>query len=190
MCLQPPADDRLLQAKKVQQVGHYLTSSFFPLSNIITQLLEALKQPQGGESAPAASTPAPPPMMPPAPGMPPYYGGPPLPPYLGGPPPPTPGFPPNMPPQPPVASAATAPPPAAPGVPGLPPNILALLQQSGQTHSQQSTPPPQAATPQFSMPPQAAPAGQPPAAPPGAPNGQGGYQQLMAYLVSCYYQLT
>ncbi|KAL4252486.1 hypothetical protein ABKN59_002711 [Abortiporus biennis] len=160
----PPPDERMEQAKKVQQ------------------LLAALKPLQGGGTPTSATTPSIPPV--------PQPGNPPPPPFYGsGPPPPL--YPGSAPPYPPIQQSTNgsqqssgAPPPA--NMAGLPSNIMALL-HAGQSHSQQSTPPPMA-TPQFSMPPQSAlispPTGSnPPSGPPPPPNGQAaGYQQLMAYL--------
>lgn len=119
-----PPDDRLDQARKVQQ------------------LLAALKQPQSGPNGTAT-----PPNMPPGgtPGPPPpnipYYSQPPggMPPYPGSMPPPS-TYSGGLPPVP-------TPPPVSGGASGLPPNIMALLQQA------QSRPPgPPSASP-YGMPP-------------------------------------
>lgn len=73
---------------------------------------------------------------------------------------------------------------SVPGLPNLPPNIMALLQ--GQSHSQQATPPTPSSMPpnSYGMPPQTAPPPSVPGVSPMPLNGQQGYQQLMAYLVS------
>ncbi|KAI0962327.1 hypothetical protein AcV7_001196 [Taiwanofungus camphoratus] len=176
----PPVDERLEQAKKVQQ------------------LLAALKQPgQGGASAPATPTApsAPPATMPPMPQPAStannYYTSPPMP--MPPPPPQHPPFPPNgVPPaasqnpyssMPPQSSTPQPPQPPAATLATLPPNLLALLQQNGQIPPQQPTPssmPPV----QYNMPPQQMMASPPPV--PGVSampsNSQAGYQQLMAYL--------
>ncbi|EPQ60124.1 hypothetical protein GLOTRDRAFT_112872 [Gloeophyllum trabeum ATCC 11539] len=181
-----PVDERLEQARKVQQ------------------LLAALKQPQGGAppSAPpqASAPPVPPPGIPNMPPMPPgppnhFFPPPsalqqqPHPPYPGSLPPPsahTGSYPPPMPPQ---NSTPQPPPPGPPGMPSLaslPPNILALIQQAqGQQQNQQ--PPQQTATPpmpQYGMPPPQQMSPPPPPMPGVSPANQPGYQQLMAYLQS------
>ncbi|KAG6842403.1 hypothetical protein C0991_007533 [Blastosporella zonata] len=172
----PPSDDRLEQARKVQQ------------------LLAALKQPAPSAPpppGPGLPPPGPMPSMPPPPMQQPptgpgsYYGQPPnpaampsYPPYGALPPPPKP----------------TSTPPAAGGAPSaatlssLPPNILALLQsaQQAQARAQQGGP--------LSAPPAPGPPGQygsmmmqplnglasTPPAPPGGQAQQ--YQQLMSFL--------
>ncbi|KAF9055909.1 hypothetical protein BJ165DRAFT_457336 [Panaeolus papilionaceus] len=108
----PGNDDRLEQARKVQQ------------------LLAALKQP----AAPSAPTPPLQPPVPPQPSMPPmpmmqhpggYPGYPPAPSYPGIPPPA------GYPPAPPAHQQMAPPAPGAPGsnpLSGLPPNVMALLQ--------------------------------------------------------------
>ncbi|KAI5120789.1 hypothetical protein M0805_002416 [Coniferiporia weirii] len=169
----PPVDERLEQARKVQQ------------------LLAALKQPQSG---PPPSNPPGPPAPPPhlsaqaSPGGPSYYpppppGGPQM--YSGGPPPPIPnpyGAPPPPPPQshqqPPAAqpNVGAGPPQPPASLAGLPPNILAMLQQASQGQS-----PAPAGMPHQMAP--ALPYGVPPPQPAGGSAGQD-YQQLMAFLVS------
>ncbi|EIM88137.1 uncharacterized protein STEHIDRAFT_130101 [Stereum hirsutum FP-91666 SS1] len=135
----PPVDERLDQARKVQQ------------------LLAALKQPQGGPGGPPSS--GPPHGGPPGPG---YYSTPPnsagpggMPPYGSG-PPPVPGGYPSMlpgPGHPPSNGATPLPggPPNSQALSGLPPNLLALLQNaqaaqhpgsSGPSHAQGMPPPP------------------------------------------------
>ncbi|CAA7264776.1 unnamed protein product [Cyclocybe aegerita] len=159
----PPVDDRLEQARRVQQ------------------LLAALKQPATDGVSPLA------PVHPAQPGMPPtsavqpppnpYYPPPPpaAGPYAAAPPNPYAGMPPPM--------ASTQPmgaPTANPNLAGLPPNILALV-QSAQQQQRPSGAPGQP----FGMPPPHLMNPPPPGAlgaagPPGAANPQ--YQQLMAYL--------
>ncbi|KAA1471415.1 hypothetical protein DENSPDRAFT_837405 [Dentipellis sp. KUC8613] len=180
----PPVDERLDQARKVQQ------------------LLAALKQPQGG--APAAPTQPQPPALasgvppPSAPNPNPYYGAPPVTqqpslPYQASMPPPDPrGY---VPPQP--QPQQPAPPPPSSGV-NLPPNIMALLQNVQSQQVPSSAPPPQMPPQgQYGMPPPgqggmmpSMPSmGGPPPPPPGGmqmpPNmNPGDYQQLMSYLQS------
>lgn len=119
----PPSDDRLEQARKVQQ------------------LLAALKQPS---------------INPPAPNVPPI------------PPPANPYYPPASyaAPPPPASNIYAAPPPV--GMAGLPPNILTLMQASGNPQNPGQTPLPTA------VPPYGVPAQPPPAA--------GNYEQLMSFL--------
>lgn len=181
-----PVDERLEQARKVQQ------------------LLAALKQPQGGASGVAPAPGAPPSGGPPLPqppsqmpqGAPTYYPPPPgmQPPYPGVPPPnmttygaPPPasvypsGVPPNATPQPGMAP----PPPSAASLAaaGIPPNILAMLQQAQNMVPAGAAAPQAPGYPQYGMPP--------------PPNGAAGssippgtapqdYATLMAYLVSSF----
>ncbi|KAJ3750951.1 hypothetical protein DFH05DRAFT_142872 [Lentinula detonsa] len=171
------ADDRLEQARKVQQ------------------LLAALKQPAGGPAPPNLNTTGmpsiAPPMSAPPPGGPSFYSQPPPPvsmgqtPYPGMMPPY--GIPPpaSSTPQPPPASNATAPTAA---LTGLPPNIMALI-QSAQQQQQGSgltagvpppamSGPPPPGGPVYGMPP-------PPMMGSSPPNGSGAaanYQQFMPYL--------
>ncbi|KAI0756521.1 hypothetical protein C8Q80DRAFT_1129098 [Daedaleopsis nitida] len=169
----PPAAaderERLEQAKKVQQ------------------LLAALKQPQGG---PAPAGPPPPPPSAPTTAHPPqvpppqsnvnsYYGQPPMPPaqvpsYVPAPP----SAPPSNPyaPMPPQPSTSTPVQGGPATLAGLPPNILALLQQSGQAQPAQNGVPPM---PPYSMPPASALMRhqQPPPS-----NPQPDYQQYMSYM--------
>ncbi|KAJ3505641.1 hypothetical protein NLJ89_g7313 [Agrocybe chaxingu] len=155
-CLRP-VDDRLEQARRVQQ------------------LLAALKQPAtGGASAQPGIPPTPAGQPPPNP----YYPPPPpaAGPYAAAPTNPYTGMPPPM------ASAQSigAQPAANPSLAGLPPNILALVQSA-----QQQQRPPGAPGQPFGMPPPHLMNAPPPGAlgataPPGAGNPQ--YQQLMAYL--------
>ncbi|KAG6911367.1 hypothetical protein DXG01_001038 [Tephrocybe rancida] len=173
-----PSDDRLEQARKVQQ------------------LLAALKQPAlGGPPPPGPGLPPPGPMsgMPPPPGGPGGY-------YAAAPPQNASAMPPyppygTLPPPPPPQSTSTAPagaPPAA-TLSGLPPNILALLQsaQQAQAQAQRGPPPTQPPAPtgppgqygSMMMQPLNGSSGPPP--PPAsaaAPAQQ--YQQLMSFLRS------
>ncbi|KAH8110594.1 hypothetical protein DFH11DRAFT_1619149 [Phellopilus nigrolimitatus] len=174
----PPVDERLEQARKVQQ------------------LLAALKQPQAsGPPQPGPpAMPGPPPHMPP--GVPSYYPPPPssgmagAPHMYPGPPPPMAnpyGAPPPPVPQPstPQQSAAAAPSQAPPtSLAGLPPNILAMLQQAAQ--GSPPPPPPPAGLPHQMAPPGMPPYGMPstptqPSVPAAGPASQD-YQQLMAFL--------
>ncbi|PCH34107.1 hypothetical protein WOLCODRAFT_135505 [Wolfiporia cocos MD-104 SS10] len=178
----PPVDERLEQAKKVQQ------------------LLAALKQPQGGAAQPPNAQPAPgsvpPPTMPPQ--IPPtgpaagFYQSPPMPPMHSQHPPfPPPNGMPSAPganPYPPMQSSSTPQPgqPPASALANLPPNLLALLQQNSQSQQQQSPPPgpPPPSMPQmppYNMPQQMMPP-QPPVPGVSAMSNGGQYQQLMAYL--------
>lgn len=131
---QGPPDDRLDQARKVQQ------------------LLAALKQPQGGPpgaATPPTMHPGPPPIQPNAP----YYSQPPpggMPPYPGSMPPPSTYA--GVPPTPPPGSTGA-------GANGLPPNIMALLQQA---QSRPPGAPGAGALP-YGMPPGPPPNGVPPA---------------------------
>ncbi|CAL1694305.1 unnamed protein product [Somion occarium] len=159
----PPPDERLEQAKQVQQ------------------LLAALKQPQAGGVLPTQPAAPPPavPSMPPQSAQGAYY-----PPHMQPSYPAPPSAPSAMPPYPPQpmqqsSSSGSQPGGPAPGTPslaGLPPNILAMLQQTAQSQSQQSTPPPTTQAPPYNMPPPHVPgvASMPPSSQ--------SYQQLMAYL--------
>ncbi|KAF8578612.1 hypothetical protein K439DRAFT_1654783 [Ramaria rubella] len=184
-----PPDDRLEQAKKVQQ------------------LLAALKQPAAASPShpPPIPPPAPqPPRMPmPPPPMPPgaappmnsFYPPPPpgmqLPPYMPPPPNPYPSYPPppqqQQQQQAPSSSMSPVPPAGLPA--GLPPNLLALLQQAQQQAQQGPPPPPpgpqnqhQASPPMPYNLPQHQPAQAPPNPPLGLQNPQ--YQQLLAFMQS------
>ncbi|ETW86795.1 hypothetical protein HETIRDRAFT_456674 [Heterobasidion irregulare TC 32-1] len=182
----PPVDERLDQARKVQQ------------------LLAALKQPQNG-AGPSATPPvpqaAPAPMLNMPPPVPNYYAPPPQ--VMNQPPPmPYPGGmpPPNVPTfQPSNATQQPGPPgtgaPAPPGLAGLPPNILALLQNaqnqamSGpppqlQMPNQYGMPPPPPGPPMQRMPPQGMPGGPPPGVQMPPANTHGDFNQLLSYLTS------
>lgn len=163
--------------------------------NLRPKLLAALKQPQSG-GAPAPPPTGPPAGVPPIPPMStsaqpppnPYYGNPGMPPY---PPPPAgmPQYPPPMPPPQPTQTQPGTSATSTPSMPNLPPNLMAMLQHGNQGQNQQQSPPPPPQVPyNMSMPPQGM-VSTPPI--PGmssmpATNGQGGYQQLMAYLVRCH----
>ncbi|KAL5519435.1 hypothetical protein ACEPAH_1118 [Sanghuangporus vaninii] len=185
----PPVDERLEQARKVQQ------------------LLAALKQPQSGGQAPVAASqqPSGAPPIPPVSGAPPYYQPPPantpgMPPqmYPGGPPAP-------VPPQmtkpygaPPPSSATSqqatngvpAPPAPTPAsLSGLPPNILAMLQQATQNQGPgggAGAPPQIPGVPPSQMPPASAygvpPTQQTASSPPVGGATAQDYQQLMSFL--------
>ncbi len=168
--LKQVTDDRLEQARKVQQVCSLLDTR--PQTDVLIQLLAALKQPQPGPP-PAAPVPGPPTPMPPPGGAAGIPGMPPMPPPSGsyysqpGTSLPAPPFPSNnpygaMPPLP-LPSAQSG----QPG--GLPPNILALLQSA-----QRQAP----MTSQYGVPPQVM------NSPPPAAGSSTQYQQLMSYLVS------
>ncbi|KAF7794345.1 hypothetical protein EIP86_005479 [Pleurotus ostreatoroseus] len=159
----PTTDERLEQAKKVQQ----LLAALKP-----TQTTAA---PPTNQPAPSAQMPSIPPSQPPSS----YYGAPPMPPYPGGPPAAYPP-PPTMP-----ASAPISQSPATGNTNGasiatLPPNILALLQQTAQSHPQQPTPPPAMPQNAYSMPPVQAPLPPVPGVSSMPPPGQ--FQNLMSYL--------
>lgn len=191
LALLQPVDDRVEQARKVQQVNqstHLRTS--LQLNSISFKLLAALKQPQNG--APPATPPSsgPPPLPGGYPGLPSV----PQPPANSNgfyPPPPSnvqrPPFPGSLPPPPananPYSSMSPSTPQPGQGQPSmgnLPPNLLALLQQS-QAH-------PQAAPGMYNnMPPQQT--INPSSASNVPPNPQPGYNQLMAYLVSVKFVL-
>ncbi|KAG6846084.1 hypothetical protein H0H87_006448 [Tephrocybe sp. NHM501043] len=174
-----PSDDRLEQARKVQQ------------------LLAALKQPvdPGVPPAPAPGLPPTgpmpgmPPPPPPGPGS--YYGQPPpnpsamppYPPYGGTPPPP------------PSQSSSTPPVPAtsapAASLSGLPPNILAILQNAQQAQARAQQPPvgaPPSGPPgqygSMMMQPLNMNGSTTAPAPTGPPGAQAQYQQLMSFLQS------
>ena len=170
--LKQVTDDRLEQARKVQQVCNLPDMCSRP--NALTQLLAALKQPQSGPPpiSAAAPVPTPPAPMPPPGGAPGIPGIPPMPPpsgyysQHGTAPLQAPPFPPNNP----YGAMPPLPPPGAQSnqASGLPPNILTLLQ------SVQRQPP---VTPQYGVPPQVM------NSPPPATGGSTQYQQLMSYLV-------
>ena len=171
LAFQPP-DQRLEQARKVQQV----TCPIFQWPPLLTQnfqLLAALKQPTAPSAPEPVSATAPPVVgMPPNPSIQqpaanPYY-----------PPPPSAGSYPTDP-----SNLYGAVPPSAapplnnPALAGLPPNILALLQSAQQPQTRSTTTPTQASY-AIPTPPAASMASSLPAA--SSPQ----YQQLMAYLVS------
>ncbi|KDQ15621.1 hypothetical protein BOTBODRAFT_31511 [Botryobasidium botryosum FD-172 SS1] len=132
----PPVDDRLEQAKKVQQ------------------LLAALKGPQTGGAPSGSAPPAPAPAGPAPGGNPPYFTPPPHSAYVGVPPPSQPnpygnyGPPPSQAQQPPAAALPAAQPPgavSAAALAALPPAVLSLLQQNAllaQGQGQASAPAP------------------------------------------------
>jgi hypothetical protein len=171
---QAPPDERLEQARKVQQVRNINFSIQLSIFRPPFQLLAALKQPGGGP-------PVAPAVAPPVTGMPPVPAVQPPPPNPYYPAPPTsahyaidpsnPYSAPSISPPAVVPPVTSAPSMNNPVFAGLPPNILAMLQSQGQ-QQHQPRPPTTPALPSYGMPPP----------PPSA--GLATAQQLMAFLVS------